>query len=327
MLNDISEHINKCDNYQSVKYLMVTNTKVEQYDNIVVSVSGGSDSDIMIDMFTKCDPGKKVKYVFFDTGLEYQATKRHLDFLEDKYSIKIDRERAIKSIPTSCKEYGQPFLSKHVSEMISRLQRHNFKWEDKPYDVLIKEYPKCKSALQWWCNEKGEKSSFNISRNKLLKEFMTTNPPNFSISNKCCQYAKKDVGKNYNKTNNTDLNVVGVRKSEGGVRATRYKNCFDKKDNTYDQYRPLFFFTDTDKQEYKECFGVKHSDCYEVWGMKRTGCVGCPFGRKLNEELEIVQTYEPKLYKAVCNIFKDTYEYTEQYYEFRAEYENKNKIL
>lgn len=320
-MNDISEHINKCDNYQSVKYLMTTNSKVNSYDNIVVSVSGGSDSDIMIDMFTKCDPDKKVKYVFFDTGLEYQATKRHLDFLEDKYDIKIDRERAIKSIPTSCKEYGQPFLSKQVSEMISRLQRHNFKWEDKPYDELIKEYPKCKSALQWWCNDKGENSSFNISRNKLLKEFIIVNPPNFSISNKCCQYAKKDVGKNYNKINNTDLNVVGVRKSEGGVRATRYKSCFDKKDSTYDQYRPLFFFTDADKQEYKECFDVKYSDCYEVWGMKRTGCVGCPFGRKLNEELEIVQTYEPKLYKAVCNIFKDTYSYTEQYYKFRAEYE------
>ena len=42
-------------------------------------------------------------------------------------------------------------------------------------------------------------------------------------------YAKKDVGVKFNKKNKTDLNVVGVRKSGGGVRATRYKNCFDKK--------------------------------------------------------------------------------------------------
>lgn len=299
---------------------MVTNTKVDEYSRIAVSVSGGSDSDIMIDMFTKCDDDKKVKYVFFDTGLEYQATKNHLDFLEKKYNITIDREKAIKSIPLSCKQYGQPFLSKHVSEMIGRLQRHNFKWEDKSYDELIKEYPKCKSALDWWCNTKGENSSFNISRNKLLKEFLIHNPPKFKISNKCCKYAKKDVGKKYNEENNTELNVIGVRKSEGGVRATRYKNCFDKKDSDYDQYRPLFFFTDKDKQEYKECFDVLYSDCYEIWGMERTGCVGCPFGRRLKEELEIVEKYEPKLYKAVNNVFKDSYSYTKQYYKFREEF-------
>ena len=39
-----------------------------------------------------------------------------------------------------------------VSEWIERLQRHNFQWEDKSFDELYKEYPKCKVALQWWCN-------------------------------------------------------------------------------------------------------------------------------------------------------------------------------
>lgn len=320
-MNNITEHLEGCENYQAVKYLMVTNQKIQQYDNIVVSVSGGSDSDIMVDMFTKCDPDRKVQYVFFDTGLEYDATKKHLDYLEGKYNIEIIRERAIKPIPLSCEEYGQPFMSKQVSEFMSRLQRHNFKWEDRPFDELYEEYPRCKSALQWWCNEKGEKSAFNINRNKLLKEFIVANPPKFQISNKCCQYAKKDLAKKFNKENKTDLNVVGVRKAEGGVRATRYKNCFDSKDDAYDEYRPLFFFTDNDKSEYKEHFNIKHSDCYEVWGMKRTGCAGCPYGRELNNELELIEKYEPKLYKAVNNIFKDTYDYTRRYYEFREEYE------
>jgi 3'-phosphoadenosine 5'-phosphosulfate sulfotransferase (PAPS reductase)/FAD synthetase len=322
-MSDILQYIDKCNNYQSTKYLLVTNQKVQEYDNIAVSISGGSDSDLMIDMFAKCDDEKKVRYVFFDTGLEYQATKNHLDYLEEKYKIKIDREKAIKPIPSCCKQYGQPFLSKHVSEMMSRLQKHNFKWEDKPYDELIKEYPKCQCALQWWCNEKGEKSSFNINRNKLLKEFITSNPPNFNISNKCCKYAKKDVSVKYNKNNNIKLDVVGVRKSEGGVRATRYKSCFDKNNDGYDKYRPLFFFTDKDKLDYKNCFNVVYSDCYEIWGMKRTGCVGCPYGKELNQELEYIQQYEPKLYKAVCNVFKDSYTYTEQYYEFRKVIINK----
>lgn len=57
------------------------------YHNIMCSISGGSDSDIMIDMIEKIKPKGKVHYVFFDTGLEYDATKRHLDYLEEKYNI------------------------------------------------------------------------------------------------------------------------------------------------------------------------------------------------------------------------------------------------
>lgn len=283
MANNLSKHIDGCENYQSVKYLMVTNQKVQEYNNIAVSISGGSDSNIMLDMFTKCDPDKKVKYVFFDTGLEYQATKDHLEYLEKKYDIKITREKAIKPIPISCKEYGQPFMSKHVSEMMSRLQRHDFKWENKSFDELYMEYPRCKSALQWWCNNNGEGSSFNIMRNKLLKEFIVANPPNFNISNKCCNFAKKNLAKRFNRENETDLNVVGVRKAEGGVRATRYKSCFDIKDDTHDEYRPLLYFTDQDKEEYKKHFNVTYSDCYKVWGMKRTGCAGC----HLEESLKV----------------------------------------
>jgi predicted phosphoadenosine phosphosulfate sulfurtransferase len=48
------------------------------YKSILCSVSGGSDSDIMIDLIYRIDRNKKVKYVWFDTGLEYQATKDHL---------------------------------------------------------------------------------------------------------------------------------------------------------------------------------------------------------------------------------------------------------
>lgn len=59
-----------------------------------------------------------------------------------------------------------------------------------------------------------------------------------------------------------------------------------------------------------------HSKCYTEYGLKRTGCVGCPYGRDFENELEVVQKYEPKLYKAVCNIFKDSYEYTRKYKAF-----------
>lgn len=186
------------------------------YKKIICAISGGADSDIMLDICYKCDKDDKVEYVWFNTGLEYQATKDHLKYLENKYNIKIMSYKAIKPIPVTCKSYGQPFLSKRVSDMIGRLQKYNFKWEDKDFDELYKEYPKCKAALRWWCNNWGEDSQFNISRNKYLKEFMVQNPPTFLISDKCCKYAKKNVMKKCISENDYDLNIYGVRKSEGG---------------------------------------------------------------------------------------------------------------
>ena len=161
-------------------------------------------------------------YVFFDTGIEYQATKDHLKYLEKKYNINIEIYRAPKPVPLGCHLYGLPFISKQVSENIERLQRHNFKFEDKSFEQLLREYPKCKSALKWWCNthenqKNNHPSKFDINYNKYLKEFMIKNPPDFKISQKCCKGAKKDNAHKILKELNIDLNCVGIRKAEGCI--------------------------------------------------------------------------------------------------------------
>lgn len=294
------------------------------YEKIVTTISGGSDSDDVIDIVWRTDKNNKVEFVWFDTGLEYQATKDHLKFLEQKYDIKIKPYRAIKPIPIACKEYGQPFLNKYVSEMTSRLQRHNFKWEDKPFDELYSEYPKCKVALQWWCNS-NISNRFDISRNKYLKEFMIANPPTFKISNKCCKYAKKDLIHNLIKDNAYQLEINGVRKAEGGIRDIAYKTCFDN-NGDHDRYRPIFWYRQTDKETYEQHYGVTHSKCYSEYGLKRTGCAGCPFGRNFEFELSVIQKYEPKLYKAVMNIFGESYDYTRKYKEFCKNYDKKGEM-
>lgn len=301
---------------------LIANNKLKRCEKILCSISGGSDSDIMLDLFCRIDKSKVI-FVFFDTGLEYQATKDHLKELEEKYGIKIVWIKAKKPIPTTCREYGQPFISKQISEWIERLQRHNFKWEDKSFDELYEEYPDCKAALRWWCNEFGGEGIFNISRNKGLKEFMILNPPKFKISPKCCKYAKKDpvhdfIKQESKKEKHFDLNCYGVRKAEGGARSTAYKNCFtdNSKNEGIDEYRPIFWYKNNTKRIYEEHFKVKHSKCYSKYGLKRTGCCGCPFSKDFEEELKVMYKYEPKLFKAVTNIFKDSYEYTRKYKEF-----------
>lgn len=310
--------LNMTKNKTIYESILKTNSKIIRYSNIVVAVSGGSDSDVMLDMFEKLRSENNVTYVFIDTGLEYQATKDHLTYLECKYNVKIRRLKPKKPIPTAVKQYGVPFFSKYISEMILRLQKHGFAWVDGTFEELHKLYPRCKIALNWWCDNSGEKSFFNISRNKKLKEFLMSNNPNEPLSNKCCYYAKKQPAEKYYKDNDIDLVVTGIRKTEGGVRSSAYKSCFSSNANkSYDEYRPLFFYTDGDKAEYKDVFDVKYSDCYEVYGLKRTGCVGCPYSSKYKNELEVVLKYEPKLYNAIINIFGYSYYLKEKYNEFK----------
>ena len=297
-----------------------------------VSISGGADSDVMLDMIQALNPEKnypfaEIHFVWFDTGIEYTATKQHLKDLEEKYGITIERKRAKTPVPLGCKTWGQPFISKQISQYISRLQAHGFQWEDEPFEVLYDRYPNCKAALRWWCNDFGIGSMVNIERCRLLKEFMVENPPQFPISDGCCKGAKKDVAHDYMKELKATINMVGIRKAEGGARATAYNSCFSEPSRKGEaaQFRPLFYFTDQDKELYCQRRGVIHSDLYEKYGFKRTGCACCPFGSRFEQELQAAERLDSGLATAAKKIFGAAYEYTRAYREFKARHDAERK--
>lgn len=91
---------------------------------------------------------------------------------------------------------------------------------------------------------------------------MIENPPHFDISNKCCHYAKKEVAARFKEKDDFDLSLYGVRKAEGGARATVYKNCFSYNENRSDEYRPLFWYKAEDKGIYETHYNIMHSRCY-----------------------------------------------------------------
>lgn len=298
---------------------------VQKHRHIVCSCSGGGDSDVMVDLLLRCGAGEKTDFVFFNTGLEYVATFEHLEEIERKYGVSIHRIDAIKPIPICVKEYGVPFWSKFASDMIHRLQLHNFQWEDESFDVLIQRYPRCKTALEWWCNViTGSTTQYAIKRIPYLKEFMIINPPSFRISDKCCTYAKKKVSERFIKNGDYDLSCIGVRQSEGGIRSATYKTCFSDGDDI-DHFRPVFWLRDNDKEEYCEHYGVTHSRCYTQYGLARTGCFGCPFGKRFEDELKSIEQHEPKLLRAANSIFGESYDYTRRYLAFREKMKRKQK--
>ncbi|MBE5919697.1 MAG: phosphoadenosine phosphosulfate reductase [Pseudobutyrivibrio ruminis] len=329
--------------------------QIKTHSRILCSISGGWDSTIMMDLLTKLDTEGKITYVWYDTGLVYKAEKEHLDYLENRYGVKIVRKKAYEPIPLAVKRHGYPFLNKRASEYIMRLQMHSFDFtSDDSIEVLreryckraegddlktcvnyMKEYGKppkgwayrdgyfyngCVSALEWWCNcskDCGENSQCNINHNKWLKEFLMENPPEFKISALCCKYAKKMAAYEILKEGDYDLNIIGIRKGEGGVRA-QIQSCYTETGSGPDIYRPIFWYSEEDKIEYTKYYDIHLSDCYIKWNLPRTGCCLCPYALPSNfaKEEEAVAKHDPQLYKAVKNVFAPSYEYTNRYREF-----------
>lgn len=311
-MNNIEQEFFVIDAYAKLKSIL----KNYQKKDIRVAYSGGADSDTVMFILRKL--GYNISGVFYDTGLEYAATWKHIEYMRTQGYI-IDIQKAKMSIPTSNTKYGSPFISKRVSEYISRLQSHNFNFRVDgllDFETLWKKYPNAKSALRWWTNSHKGRSN-NIKWNSRLKEFLIENPPQFSISDKCCMGAKKKPAMYYTKTHNIKLMLLGIRRAEGGARLS-YKSCYlPAKTYSYGMFFPLFWWKKAEKQAYDTYFKIKHSDCYEVYSLSRTGCAGCPFGRKFENELEIIKKYEPRLLKGINNIFADSYSLTRKYTTFK----------
>lgn len=122
------------------------------YDVVLVGISGGSDSDCVMQLMEWCKKSGKcpeVHYFHCDTGIELQATKDHLCALEQRYGCKIERYRSKMPVVRSCKVNGEPFLNKNASTYISRLQSYHFDFAneyDVSYEELVGRY--CRKAIE-----------------------------------------------------------------------------------------------------------------------------------------------------------------------------------
>ena len=152
-----------------------------------------------------------------------------------------------------------------------------------------------------------------------MLDFIKEYPPDFQISAKCCDYCKKQPAKLAQK--GYEMIITGERRDEGGMRSVPRKDnttlCFTETASGQYRLRPLYYVSDADKAWYKEHYGIKYSDAYEVYGLTRTGCCGCPISYKAVEDLEKIKPYEPNVVKAAWNIFGKSYEYRQKYVEYK----------
>jgi 3'-phosphoadenosine 5'-phosphosulfate sulfotransferase (PAPS reductase)/FAD synthetase len=284
-------------------------------ENIRVAYSGGADSDTVMWLLRYL--GYSVPAIFYNTGLEYAAAFRQIEYMRSE-GFEIEIIKPEHTLPSTQIKYGNPFISKNVSNMLHRLQYNNFdfiKDGNKSKEELNKLYPKTNWAISWWTNANTRKSN-NVAWNKGLKEFLTTYGLPFRVSDKCCEVTKKRLIANYAKKNSVDLMILGLKQVDGGSR-TAINSCYvPKKGHSYSMYFPLYWWKRDEKREFDKILEIKHSDCYGVYGLERSGCAACPFGRKFEEELVAIDTFEPRLSNAVRKIFSSSYEWTRKYKEF-----------
>lgn len=312
--------------------------RLREHPNAICSYSGGSDSDIMLDLIERTR--KKfnlppIQYAFFETGLEMQATRKHVKETAEKYGVEIKTYRPKVNIVKATREHGQPFVSKIMSAGLEGWQKKGVplsvadeynEAQDKAAKrkELRERYPKCESTLNFLCccNSAGEPRpniQLVINSSRWMLDFIRENPPDFRISAKCCDYCKKQLA--HSVQNGYEMIITGERRDEGGMRSVPRKDntalCFGESANGQYRLRPLYYVSDKDKAWYKETYSIRYSDAYEVYGLTRTGCCGCPISYKAVDDLEKIGKYEPNVVKAAWNIFGDSYRYRQAYNAYK----------
>lgn len=333
--------------FQAIQSIVAKHLK--QHPKAICSYSGGADSDILIDVIERTREIfslPPVKYAFFNTGLEMQATKDHVRATAEKYGVEIETFRPKVNIVTASRKYGIPFVSKIMSAGLSEWQKKGIplsiaeeydQAEDKAAKrkELKERYPGCESVINFLCccNSAGEPRpniQLVINSSKYMRDFIGECPPDFQISAKCCDYCKKQLAHSVQK--DYDMIITGERRAEGGMRSVPRKDntalCFTETSSGQYRLRPLYYVTDADKAWYKDYYGIRYSDAYEVYGLTRTGCCGCPISYKAVEDLEKIRPYEPNVVKASWNIFGKSYVYRAKYNDYkkkRMEEESRKK--
>lgn len=326
------------EKFQAIQSIIAK--RLIEHPNAICSYSGGADSDIMIDLIERTRTLfdlPSITYVFFNTGLEMKATKDHVKAVAEKYGVNIQTVRPKISIVQASRKYGIPFVSKIMSGGFEEWQKKGIPLtiadeyaaadnKQEKRAELSKRYPHCESLINFLCccNRDGDPRpniQLVINSSKYMLDFIKEYPPDFKVSAKCCDYCKKQPAHNIQK--GYEMIITGERRDEGGMRSVPRKDCttmcFTETSSGQYRLRPLYYVSDNDKAWYKEYYNIRYSDAYEVYGLTRTGCCGCPISYKAIDDLEKIKPYEPNVVKAAWAIFGKSYQYRLKYYEYKKE--------
>ncbi|MDY6152774.1 MAG: phosphoadenosine phosphosulfate reductase family protein [Terrisporobacter sp.] len=278
---------------------------------VYVSYSGGKDSTVLLHIVRQLYPD--VPAVFCNTGTEYPELQSVVRKQENLVILRPNMP--FKQI---LEERGYPVVSKDVSDCVKRARKNIA--EGKTDTVRVRQ-------IRGLC----EGSRFNKGK----WEFLLDAP--FKISADCCDELKKKPFKKYEKETNRKP-MIATMATESQTREAVYLktgcNAFDSK---RPKSTPLGFWTEQDVLQYiyeneleiPSVYGdiIKDENgLFMTTGVKRTGCMYCPFGAHLEKypnRFQQMQHTHPKHYKYMLEKlgFKQVFDY------IGIEYKDKQRKL
>lgn len=265
----------------------VIKTAYEKYDlehNAYISFSGGKDSTLLHYLFDEALPNNRIPRVYIDTGIEYQMIREFV------YSMAKNDDRFVIIKPTlpikaTLEKYGYPFKSKEHSFKLHEWQLGNRETN------FIKKYL----------------GNGDYSCPKKLK-YQFSDDFKINISHMCCVKLKKQPIKKWMKENGKPISITGMRREEGGQRATLKCILTDKKGNV-EKFHPLAVVNDDWEDWYIKERNIRLCELYyPPYNFIRTGCKGCPFNLNLQKDLDTMEELLPNERKACEVIWKPVYE-------------------
>ena len=295
----------------------------EQYDlenNSYISFSGGKDSTILHYLIDMALPNNMIPRVFINTGIEYSDIVNFVKELASKDN-RFVIIKPTKNIKQTLDEYGYPFKSKQHSHNVAIYQRN----KESINQYLGEDFNVYKTPNIYFNLPRGNKSvvkyvkGFRVnglgeiydapkfSCPKILK-YQFNNSFNLKLSDKCCYKLKKEPISVWQKNNNKTITITGMRKDEGGNRTNLSCIISDKNQNTL-KFHPLSVVSD----EWCNWFIKEHNInlCklyYPPYNFNRTGCKGCPFSLKLQQQLDTMEIYLPQEKEQCERIWKPVYD-------------------
>jgi 3'-phosphoadenosine 5'-phosphosulfate sulfotransferase (PAPS reductase)/FAD synthetase len=250
-------------------------------NDFYLSYSGGKDSHLLYWFITEYAKIDGITIVGINTYME------HLEIMARmRKNCDVILKPALK--PSEIKsKYGSPCFSKFQDEIIDRYQRGL----------------RTKSVIDRVYNHHDGRNWSKFKLNKMARDLLISGQlPR--ISSKCCRELKKKPAHLYQKMTGKRP-ILGVMASESIIRATHYKSCFSG-----DKFTPLWDPTpEVEKEIYAE-FNIELPKIYEK--LERTGCVGCPYGKRniktAAQDIELeLELLTPAQYNFVFDYFKEVY--------------------
>lgn len=236
----------------------------------VLSYSGGKDSHFLYWFIKEYLKEPRIKIVGVNTTMEHPEILKRINENCDVVLLPVKKPRQVK------KEFGSPCFSKSKDEFIYRYQNGSRSSNTMKYIDGVNPIFKL-----------NKKERELVLKNKLHK-----------VSNKCCDYLKKKPLKKYAKENDVYY-IIGVRGDESRMRKAQYASCFNKEMN----FTPIHDLNDKLLDAIYNRYQIEIPRIYNK--LKRTGCMGCPYGRNIKNELS---TLNANQYHYVVSLFKESYE-------------------